>query len=106
MCVLPGPAVPTDALLVTAFEETPRRPRARDVAVLIGVLAVLEGEVWASETESDDVPHWVDHLARRLARDDLLPAEAGTLELRRTLGDLNQRLRYVLGEYDDPERTS
>lgn len=88
---------------MTAFEETPRRPRAQDVAALIGLLAVLERQVWASDSESDDIPHWVDRLARRLARDGLLPVDSGTQELRQTLGNLNQRLRYVLGEYDDPQ---
>jgi hypothetical protein len=91
---------------MTALPETPRRPRARDVAALIGLLAVLEGEVWAADTDHDDLPAWAAHLAQRLARDGLLAADAGNQELRRALGDLNQRLRYVLGEHDDPDRTS
>ena len=34
---------------VDPIPETPRRPRAQDVAALIGLLAVLEGEVWAAD---------------------------------------------------------
>lgn len=95
---------------MTALEETPRRPRIQDVAALIGMLAVLEGEVWASELsaryEVAAIPEWVEHLASRLATDGILPSDGGTQELRRALGDLNQRLRYVLGEHDEPNRTS
>ena len=76
------------------------------MAALIGLLAVLEGEVWAADTADDDIPEWAKRLARRLSRDGLLASNPGNQELRRALGDLNQRLRYVLGEHDDPDRTS
>lgn len=95
---------------VTAPEETPRQPRAQDVAALVGVLAVLEGEVWAAELnaryEVAAIPEWAEHLARRLASDGLLRHDAGYMDLRQVLGDLNQRLRYVLGEHDEPDRTA
>ena len=92
---------------MTIAELAPRRPRAEDTSALIGLLAVLEGEVWvASQAESDELPEWAQHLAARLAQDGLLEPEAGRQELRRTLGDLNQRLRYVLGEHNDPDARS
>lgn len=79
----------------------PRAAQSRDVAALIGMLAVLEGEVRAADA-GDEVPGWALPLARRLSGDGLLPLDADPRELRQALNDLNQRLRYVLGEYDEP----
>lgn len=42
------------------------------------------------------------HLTRRLNRDGLLPSDATPRQMRQAVNDLNQRLRYVLGEYDEP----
>jgi hypothetical protein len=78
---------------------TPRRPRTQDVAGLIGLLASLEGELMAAK--SDDIPGWARHLADRMSRDGLLTADPHGRELRQSLNDLNHRLRYVLGEYDE-----
>jgi hypothetical protein len=53
----------------------PQRPVAladRDVAVLIAVLAVLEGEVLSGEAS----PHMTRHLSDRLARYELLSPDA------------------------------
>lgn len=84
-------------------ELTARRPRAIDVAALIGLLATLEGELMAPDPAgTDHVPEWAEGFAGRLTRDGLLTAPAGNRELRQALDDLNHRLRYVLGEYDDP----
>ena len=55
----------------------PRRPVTladRDVAVLIGVLAVLEGEVRSGEAS----PHMTRHLSDCLARYELLWADAAS----------------------------
>ena len=79
----------------------PRRAQGRDIAAVIGILAVREGEVWGTE-ENAEAPDWIAHLARRLSRDGLLPTNADRHDLRQALNDLNQRLRYVLGEYDEP----
>jgi hypothetical protein len=48
------------------------------------------------------IPDWALRMARRLSRDGLLAADAGQRDLRQALNDLNHRLRYVLGEYDEP----
>jgi hypothetical protein len=72
---------------------------AQDVAGLIGLLASLEGELMAAK--SDDLPGWAKHLADRMSRDGLLTAHPHGRELRQSLNDLNHRLRYVLGEYDE-----
>ena len=77
----------------------PQRPVTladRDVAVLIGVLAVLEGEVRSGEA----APHMTRHLSDRLARYELLSADAASEDLAEALHDLNQRVRLARGEYD------
>ena len=68
----------------------------RDVAVLIGVLAVLEGEVRSGEAS----PRMTRHLSDRLARCGLLAADVASEGLARALSDMNQRLRVARGEYD------
>jgi hypothetical protein len=71
------------------------------VAALVGILANLEGELMVGD-EGDDLPDWAAHLAERLGRDGLVERDAGQREVRQALNDLNHRLRYVLGEYDEP----
>jgi len=66
------------------------------MAVLIGVLAVLEGEVRSGEAS----PHTTRHLSDRLARYELLSADAASEGLASALSDMNQRLRVARGEYD------
>jgi hypothetical protein len=80
---------------------TPRAPRRDDVAALIGLLAVLEGELLLAD-QGHTVPGWVDSVAQRLSRDGLIAGEADGRDLRQALDDLNHRLRYVIGEYDEP----
>ena len=67
----------------------------RDLTALIGILAVLEGEM---------TPHLADRIRDRLERAALLAPGGSEGELRRALGDLNQRLRHALGERDEPPR--
>jgi hypothetical protein len=87
-----------DPEVMSSGELAPRAPRSQDVAAMIGLLATLEGELM---TGDDAVPDWASHFARRLSRDGLLAGHSNR-ELRQTLNDLNHRLRYVLGEYDEP----
>jgi hypothetical protein len=53
-------------------------------------------------SRDDSVPEWAQGFAARLSSDGLLDPEAGNEALRQTLNGLNHRLRYVLGEYDQP----
>lgn len=76
----------------------PRSCRQQDLAGLIGLLAVLEGEIWAGEVS----PHLRSRIARRMARAALVGPGPTERELRQAISDLNQRLRYALGEYDEP----
>lgn len=71
-----------------------------DAAVLVGLLAVLEGFVW-----SDNLPRqFLDKVRARFVREGHLTEGAGDYELRQAVNDVNQRLRYALGEYDAPPR--
>jgi hypothetical protein len=77
----------------------PQRPVTladRDVAALIGILAVLEGEVRSGEA----APHMTRRLSDRLARCELASADATSDDLARALSAINQRLRVARGEYD------
>ena len=67
----------------------------RDLAVLIGVLAVLEGELRVGEVPD----HLAERLRDRFARKDLLRDGDSSRALRQAINDLNHRLRYGLGEY-------
>jgi hypothetical protein len=67
---------------------------------LIGILAVLEGELLAGEA-SDDL---VTRLASRLRSNGCM--RSGLDEraaVRMALNDLNQRVRYALGEYEESD---
>jgi hypothetical protein len=68
---------------------------SRDLAVLIGVLAVLEGELMVGGVPD----HLADRLGDRFARVDLLRDGGSSRALRQAINDLNHRLRYGLGEY-------
>jgi hypothetical protein len=78
----------------------PRSCHARDLSALIGLLAVLEGDLMAGEVSG----HLSDRIRDRLEREELLERGGTERELRQSINDLNQRLRYALGEYDQPPR--
>jgi hypothetical protein len=71
---------------------------AQDLAVLIGVLAVVEGDLMAQEVSQ----HMAGQLRDRFVRGGLLDPQAGLRDLRQAINDLNHRLRYALGEYPEP----
>ncbi|WP_127506619.1 hypothetical protein [Actinoplanes solisilvae] len=81
----------------TPDDLAPRSCRQQDLAGLIGVLAVLEGEISAGAVS----PHLRDRIGRRLAREALVRPDPTERELRQAISDLNHRLRYALGEYQD-----
>jgi hypothetical protein len=56
------------------------RPAAAhtDAAAVIGLLAILEGEIWGHGLDENVL----EHLRRRLLRDGLLTEAAGEYELR------------------------
>jgi hypothetical protein len=82
----------------TSTAPVPNPVAQRDIAVVIGVLAVLEGGVVGDSLDGVTV----GKVAERFRKAGLLEAEWTTHELRQVLHDLNQRLRYALGEYDGP----
>lgn len=76
----------------------PRSCHAPDLAALIGLLALLEGELMAGA-----VPESLSRRIRdRLERVGILRSGGSERNLHQSISDLNHRLRYALGEYDDP----
>ena len=69
-----------------------------DAAVLVGLLAVLEGFIWADKLPRE----FLDKVQARFVREGHLTQGAGAYELRQAVNDMNQRLRYAFGEYDAP----
>jgi hypothetical protein len=70
----------------------PRSCRAADVAAVIVLLALLEGELMTGGVSQ--------RLSRRIR--DRLDVDGTERDLRQSISDLNHRLRYALGEYDEP----
>jgi hypothetical protein len=77
-------------------ELCPRPLTQQDAAALIGVLAVLEGQISGQNVDAQVV----DHFRRRLTDDGLLTGGPEGDDLPAALGALNQRVRFALGEYD------
>jgi hypothetical protein len=86
--------VRTPAEQIRAEPERPVTLFDRDVAILIGLLATVEGELRAGDASA--------RLIRRLTNDvtrlGLLRANEGQDDLVTVLSDLNQRLRVARGE--------
>ena len=75
-------------------EFSPRPLTRQDAASLVGVLAVLVGEMSAGNVDQQAV----DHLRRRLTDDGLLGTGREGEDLPAALEALNQRVRFALGE--------
>jgi hypothetical protein len=69
-----------------------------DSAAIIGLLSILEGELLGEALDVELAGLFRD----RFVRAGLLPEDAGLGELRRALAEMNQRVRYALGEYAEP----
>jgi hypothetical protein len=67
----------------------------RDVSILIGMLALLEGEA-----QEDPPSRVIQPLVRDAARYGLLAVDAGAEDVVDVLSSMNQRLRAARGEYD------
>ena len=82
---------PTDRL-------APNPARHQDVAVLIGILADLESLLMVGE-----VPEYMtERLKHQFVKVRLLNESGSERDLRQAINDLNQRLRYVDGAYNEP----
>ena len=75
-------------------ELCPRPLTRQDAAALVGILAVLEGQITSGHVE-DAV---VERLRSRLAEDGVLTGDPATHDLPAALEGLNQRVRSALGE--------
>ncbi|MDQ7993689.1 MAG: hypothetical protein REI45_13550 [Propionicimonas sp.] len=79
-------------------ELTSRPVYVRDVEALIGWLAVVEGEVWGGAGPE----RLIARLRQRFERVGLLSESDDERAFRQAVSDMNQRLRFALGEYADP----
>ncbi|WP_327002439.1 hypothetical protein OHA72_46155 [Dactylosporangium sp. NBC_01737] len=68
----------------------------RDLPALIGILAVIEGELMGGEVS----PRLSARIRDRLERAGVLESGATERDLRQSINDLNHRLRHALGEYE------
>ena len=76
----------------------PNPLQRRDAEVLIGILAVLDGVIWGGRLDE-----WTtSKVAERLVQQGLLTADHNRNDVHQALDDLNQRLRYAVGDYDSP----
>jgi hypothetical protein len=79
--------------------ETTRRPLSDpDGRAIIGLLSIVEGELLVEGLDVELAGRFRD----RFVDVGLLSLDAGLGELRRALAELNQRVRYALGEYAEP----
>ena len=76
----------------------PNPVQHRDANVLIGILAILEGMIWAGQLDEQIT----SKVAERFVQQDLLDAHYDQHGLRQAINDMNQRIRYAAGEYDTP----
>jgi hypothetical protein len=76
----------------------PNPLQRRDAEVLIGILVVLDGVIWGGSLDE-----WTtSKIAERLVQKGLLTADHSRNDVHKALDDLNQRLRYAVGDYDSP----
>jgi hypothetical protein len=83
---------------MTRSDAAPHPLGQQDAQALIGLVAILEGHLLGGDLD----PQLAGSLTVRLQEVGLVGPGGGPPELRLVLADLNQRLRYVLGEYDEP----
>ena len=76
----------------------PNPVQHRDANVLVGILAILEGTIWAGQLDE----RTMSKVAERFVQQGLLDADHDQRDLRQAIGDMNQRIRYAAGEYDTP----
>ena len=76
----------------------PNPVQRRDASVLIGILAISEGVIWAGQLDEQTT----SNVAGRFVEQGLLGADYDQRDLRQAINDMNQRIRYAAGEYDTP----
>ena len=75
-------------------ELCPRPLTRQDAAALIGILAVVEGQIMSGHVEPDAV----ERLRARLADDGMLTGDPAGQDVPAALEALNKRVRFALGE--------
>lgn len=82
----------------TETDPVPYPPSAQDVAVLIGIMAVLEGESLSGSVDD----YVMRRIGDRFMREGLLASSFSADDVRRALNAMNYRLRHAKGEDDVP----
>jgi hypothetical protein len=83
-------------------DAVPNPLQRRDAEVLIGIVAVLDGVIWGGSLDE-----WTtSKVTERLVQKDLLTADHSRNDVHLALDDLNQRLRYAVGDYGSPPSSS
>ncbi|WP_210480691.1 hypothetical protein [Naasia sp. SYSU D00948] len=83
---------------MTEVAPCPNPVSIADARALVGILARLEAVIWAGGIGAAEA----EQFRLRLEKDGLVTAGSSDVELRQALGNLNQRLRYAIGEYPGP----
>lgn len=78
-------------------EAVPHAPSSQDVAFLVGLMALVEGEFLAGSIDD----RLMRRIGERLSRVGLLPDSFNTPEVNHALNAMNYRLRHALGEGDE-----
>ena len=78
-------------------EAVPHAPSSQDVAFLIGLMALVEGEYLAGSIDD----RLMRRIGERLNRVGLLTDSFDTPEVSRALNAMNYRLRHAAGEDDE-----
>lgn len=84
----------------------PNPVRSSDIATLIGLLAELEGELMVAVQFGVDPPNDRDRYRKRFEMTGLLAPGGDERAFRQAINDMNQRLRYTIGEYSDPNMSA
>jgi hypothetical protein len=72
-----------------------------DAAAIIGILATLNGQITVRGIDGHEFEVFRD----RAIKDGIVGPDGGHYELRQALEDLTQRVRYALGEYENPPKS-
>ena len=74
-----------------------RPMEASDLSLLIGVLAICQGQIMVGSADAV-----ASHLLQRWQRQGLVGSDATERDVPQVLADLCERVRYAKGEYEEP----
>jgi hypothetical protein len=84
--------------MAATSDAVPNPVQRGDAAILIGILAILEGAIWSGDLNHDTT----QKIAKRFAEQGLLADRYDLSDLSQAIGDMNQRIRFAAGDYESP----